>query len=248
MAVPAGPDAQGFKRASSNLHIQPMNNLASTAWNVSRSPLPQGQSPYSSEVVSVTLHGHTLTAKKSRGERLKAWLFQHRRALWSVAAVAGPLVLGLPHIVGGVALVVSAATAAGAALGAPAVGTPAVVEGVVAEVLEVTNETTLGDVPLVGRLNANDLALSGFVRDWVWNAKLHFGELKDTSADRICLKRWLGEQMKASGSVRTCDAVHFIPTIVELVFIPGIAEVLAARVAQSGVARLMRTMGGQAAK
>lgn len=188
-----------------------------------------------------------MTARKNRRERLRAWCFQHRPYLWYVAAVVGLLVLVLPTVVGGVGLAVLAALAVGVAIAAPAVGTAAVIEGMVAEVLEVTAETSVGGTPVQGRLGANELAMSGFVRDWVWEAKLHFGELKDTTADRICLKRWLGEQMKA-GSVRKSDAIHYIPMIVELVFVPGIAEVLAARVAQSGVARLMRSLGGQPAK
>lgn len=77
------------------------------------------------------------------------------------------------------------------------------------------------------------------VRRWVREAKLEFGELKDREADRIVLKRWLGERMRAA-DMRTKDAVQLIPLVVETFMLPTKEEVEAAAVGVSAAAGLMR--------
>lgn len=79
------------------------------------------------------------------------------------------------------------------------------------------------------------------VRDWVVRARLHFGEVKNTPADQLCVKRWLGEQMKAA-DVRDTDARATIPAIAFLATVPDEGDVFGAAVQDAFVVRGMQAL------
>lgn len=108
-----------------------------------------------------------------------------------------------------------------------------------AEIVGVGDTTTIGKAKACDKLDVVDKELTQGVLKWLNAAKVHFGELRDTAADRICLKRWLGEKMKAA-DMRDKDALGLIPVVVELMFVPTIDDALAAQVKRSRVAATMK--------
>jgi hypothetical protein len=82
------------------------------------------------------------------------------------------------------------------------------------------------------------------VGKWLTIAKLHFGEVRDTPADRIAVKRWLAEQMKGA-DMRDSDAVKYIPMVVELMWTPLIGDIVAARMRDSRVVAALKMLAPQ---
>lgn len=115
-------------------------------------------------------------------------------------------------------------------------------EALAADLVGAGDATTIGS-NLAETLNP-DKALTASAIKWIHKAKLHFGELKDTAADRICAKRWLAEAMKAA-DMRDVDAVCLIPLVVEMLFVPSVEEVFAHRLRHSRVAGVMKRMAGK---
>jgi hypothetical protein len=79
------------------------------------------------------------------------------------------------------------------------------------------------------------------IRQWLNHSLLKFGRMVDTAADRRVLRLWLAEEMKKK-DMRDADAVWIIPTVVELMFIPGAEELFADEVRNSLTAGLLRDM------
>lgn len=79
------------------------------------------------------------------------------------------------------------------------------------------------------------------VRKWVVKTKLHFGTITSKPADQLCVKRWLGEQMKAE-DMRDTDARAIIPVVALLASVPDAADCLAKAVEQSSVVAGMKSL------
>lgn len=120
---------------------------------------------------------------------------------------------------------------------------PVSVEAIVADMLEVGDCTWVGKQCTEDVLEAKDRVLSRGARDWVVRAKLHFGEVKDTPADQLCVKRWLAEQMKAA-DVRNVDAAGMIPVVAFMCTVPDSNDMLANFMRQSMVVKNARVLGG----
>lgn len=215
------------------------------SWIVSPCPPPPGQTHSSSAQVSVSLYGAHLSANHSPWDRARAWCYRWRRQLtYAIAAGAAVAVVGS----GGsrVAGVVACATAAVAVSASqPLQAVTDDMEAYVAEMVGAGDCTTIGSRPAEDLLDGVDRQLTASAVEWIRKAKLHFGELKDTAADRICAKRWLAEEMKKA-DMRDKDACGLIPIVVEMLFVPTIDEVLAAKLRRSRVAGVMRAMVGPA--
>lgn len=154
----------------------------------------------------------------------------------TLAAVAS----GKPRLVGLVGCV-GAATAQHCA--APVQTVDDHLEAYVAEMAGAADCTQLGNHSATEWLDDVDKLLTNAAVEWIQRARLHFGELKDTSADRICAKRWLAEKMKEA-DMRDKDACGLIPIVVEMLFIPSINEILAAKLKKSRVAGALKAMVG----
>lgn len=141
----------------------------------------------------------------------------------------------------GVAVLASAAAAL--AISRPLQTVSDKMEAYVAEMVGAGDCTTIGGVRADQQLDEEDKALSRAAVDWIQRAKLHFGELRDSAADRICAKRWLAEEMKKA-DMRNKDACGLIPIVVEMLFVPTTDEVLAAKLRRSRVAGAMRLLAG----
>lgn len=176
--------------------------------------------------------------------RFRAFLDQHKPFL--LGAVAAGACLGAVLCgTGGKLVSVAAGTVAGVALcqwAKPPEGlTPDVMEAAVADVVQVADVTTISGQQAEAHLDSEWRELTSAARKWLMKATLHFGEMRDTPADRIVLKRWLAEQMKKE-DMRDKDACRLIPTVVELMFVPTIDEVLAHAIRRSRVACAMRVL------
>lgn len=89
--------------------------------------------------------------------------------------------------------------------------------------------------------SGEDVMQPRVIRQWLNHGLLKFGRLADTPADRRVLRLWLAEEMKKK-DMRDADAVWIIPTVVELMFIPGAEELFADEVRNSLTATLLRDM------
>jgi hypothetical protein len=116
-------------------------------------------------------------------------------------------------------------------------------EAYAASVLGVTEVTTIGGSQAADLLDEDDHRITKAVRKWVRKVKLHFGEVKDTPADQLCVKKWLAEQMKAE-DMRDKDARGLIPVVAFLSSVPDSDDVVATFMRQSGVVNIMRILGG----
>lgn len=134
-----------------------------------------------------------------------------------------------------------AAVAAVGAMQVPSQVVPDEVEACVADMAGVADCTTVGGRSAEEHLSHRNRELSRAAVEWIMRAKLHFGELKDTAADRICAKRWLAEEMKKA-DMRDKDACGLIPVVVEMLFVPTADDVFASKIKRSRVARTMKLL------
>lgn len=86
--------------------------------------------------------------------------------------------------------------------------------------------------------------MSKGIRKWLHRAKVKFGSMEDTPADRRVLELWLGDEMKKD-DMRDWDIVKMRPLVVEFMFIPGLEDIVAKQVRESmskkALKRLMDT-------
>lgn len=212
-------------------------------WTVFPSLLPQGQEPSSSPALTVTLYGASVTAGHSWSARLRTTLYRHRLALCcaiSAGAVYAVAASGNARLAG---IVGAAAAAAGLAVSRPMLHVTDKMEAYVAEMVGAGDSTTIGGTVAEDLLDDQDRILTRSAVEWIQRARLHFGELRDTAADRICAKRWLAEEMKKA-DMRDKDACGLIPVVVEMLFVPTIDDVLAARLRRARTAGVMRSLVG----
>lgn len=76
----------------------------------------------------------------------------------------------------------------------------------------------------------------GYYSELVAEAKICFDTSSHTEADRLVVRRWLGDKMKEHG-VRTKHILQHLDLCVELAFIPSNAELYAQEAASSTTAR-----------
>lgn len=93
------------------------------------------------------------------------------------------------------------------------------------------------------RMTPSEWEVPYAVRKWVTRVKLHFGAVTNKPADQLCVKRWLGEQMKAE-DMRDTDARRIIPVVALLASVPDAADCLARAVEKSSVVAAMRHLVG----
>lgn len=118
---------------------------------------------------------------------------------------------------------------------------PELFEGMAAEALGVAECTKVGGVAVNN--DPETQVVTAATRAWVRKVKLHFGEVKDTPAEQICVKRWLAEKMKEA-DMRDSDARGLIPVVAFLATVPDVDDVAAQCVRNSAVVRNMRVLGG----
>lgn len=212
-------------------------------WSVFPSLLHPEPTPSSSAQVTVSLYGSSLSVCHNLWDRTKDLCYKWRRPI-SYACAAGAVWavvgFGSSRLAGPV---VCAATAAALAVSQPLQVVSDDMEAYVAEMVGAGDSTTIGSTRAEDRLDAVDRQLTTAAVEWIQRAKLHFGELRDTAADRICAKRWLAEEMKKA-DMRNKDACGLIPIVVEMLFVPTIDDVLAAKLRRSRVAGAMRSLAG----
>lgn len=189
----------------------------------------------------------------TRLQRLGEWCRQHRWALhggMAAATVSALLVgrgcSGAARTMGVVSCAAASALAEWCCRRAPVLGqTPAMVEQVAAHVLGVDDVTTINGVVAEVEVekDADLKEISAGLRKWVQKTKLHFGEVRDTPADQLCVKKWLAEQMKEA-DVRDKDARGMIPMVAFLATVPDSDDAVAANLRYSAVVRNMRIFGG----
>lgn len=171
-----------------------------------------------------------MRAKQQLWDRIKAWFYRLRHYLLC-AALAGPFLAHFARGPARLALLCAGAAAAGARACAQIKDRPDDrMEAYVADIAGVGDVTEVGNATAEAVLDGVDKELTKGARKWLRKAKLHFGDLKDTTADRICLKRWLAEQMKGE-DMRDKDACGMIPVVVTAMFIPTLDDVLGAQLA-----------------
>jgi len=115
----------------------------------------------------------------------------------------------------------------------------------VADVVGLADETRVDGEAATGKLDCADREITRSVRRWVRRAKLHFGEVKDSAADQLCVKRWLAEQMKAE-DMREKDARGLIPIVAYLASVPDADDITANFIRHSSVVKHARFLGGAA--
>lgn len=93
------------------------------------------------------------------------------------------------------------------------------------------------------RMRESEWEVPHAVRKWVTRVKLHFGAVTNKPADQICVKRWLGEQMKAE-DMRDTDARRIIPVVAMLASVPDAADCFARAVEKSSVVAALRHLVG----
>lgn len=120
---------------------------------------------------------------------------------------------------------------------------PVSVEATVSKVLGLASEVEINGITASELLSDNERDRAKGIRRWVHRAKLHFGEVKDTPADILCVKRWLAEQMKAD-DVRDKDARRMIPMVAVLCTVPDRDDIAANMVRQSTVVQHARRLAG----
>lgn len=244
------PAPQGVRgeKATTQIHLCNMSTtLNYCAANTLSGPPTRQQKCFSHSVTTTSFLGATVTTDRGKTwwTRAKDWISRHR-AMGAVVAVSAAVALP-------VAPVFSALTAAGLLAGVAACRpderflVPDLVESMVADVVGLADCTEVG---VAGRTKTADSCLddeakglTAAARKWVQRVKLHFGEVKDTPADLLCVKRWLAEQMKAE-DMRDKDARGLIPVVAVLATVPDQDDILGNMVRQSAMVSNARFLGG----
>lgn len=198
---------------------------------------------FSSRTVTTSFLGAevTTTSPVTGWGLVKQTLLEEKVA--SVAAVAAATAC-LVSPVGGLAALSALAAAMYVSSGKPdEVVCPTVVEAMAADVVRIGTETTVDGALLDDALGQPEREVTKATRKWVRKTKLHFGEVKDTPADQLCVKRWLAEQMKAE-DVRDKDARALVPIVAFLATVPDQDDILANFLRHSVVVRHARVLGG----
>jgi len=148
-----------------------------------------------------------------------------------------------------VGLLLSAALCAAALATRPAAPDtlPAVMEANVAKMAGVASEVTIDGKAASGLVQGEAKRVSKCVRKWVTLAKLRWGYLADTRADRTCLARWLSEEMVKEGpdqekDMRHKDRLQVVALAVEMFFVPTAEELVAGAVRRSAVVRGLKSL------
>jgi hypothetical protein len=196
---------------------------------------------HSSSTVELNAFGHGVKATGNKVDRFRNWCFHARRSLRVVALAGAGVAVAASGTLAAVGLVAAVGAATASLTKKPHDPVPDKVEAYVADMLGVSDSVRFDGKLAEEHLDEVDRGLTQSAVKWVHELKMHFGELKDTSADRIVAKRWLAEQMKAA-DMRTKDAVALIPTVVELMFLPTLDELLAVMVRRSRVGGLMKAL------
>lgn len=206
-------------------------------WSASLSPHPQGRRD-SVSGVTLTILGTQALVNPLNGSVFRQHMYKVRNSL-RFAVVAGALVAALECGPARLwALLVAVLAAIALAMADPAIGVTDEIEELAANAMGVSEFVTVGGA----RLQCEGAKFTGrVIHDWVCKAKLHFGDLKDTPADRTVVKRWLAEQMKAA-DMRDKDAIALVPVVTELVWVPLESDVVAARVKRSKVVAAMKML------
>lgn len=85
--------------------------------------------------------------------------------------------------------------------------------------------------------------LAAMSSEWVYRARVHFGTLDNTSADRKALERWCGEEIrKEHKDMRYKDVYCVVQMVCATYWLPREEDVVAAGMARSGVAQVMSTL------
>nr|WRQ65076.1 hypothetical protein [Tolivirales sp.] len=212
-----------------------------SSWTVHPTPLPQGLNDSVSGPVTIVTSMGCLTARSTRKERFRRWVYKHRSALTcGVSVVSGLLVLPVVGVLGSVATLASAA----ACVQISSRGTPLDTapterhEAVVAEVCQVEHM-----VMVDGRAirPTGDSFCTPVVQEWVHKLQLHFGGLQDTAADRRVARMWLADEMKTA-DMRNKDAVRLIPVVIELAFLPQLGDIIAKSLAATKTAAMLKAI------
>lgn len=124
---------------------------------------------------------------------------------------------------------------------------PVEMEAAAAKMAGVASEVTVDGVVASGLVRGDAKRISKCVRKWVVLAKLRWGHLADTRADRTCLARWLAEEMVKEGpdqerDMRHKDRFQIVQLAVEMFFVPTAEELLAAAIKKSAVVRGMKSL------
>ena len=191
------------------------------------------------QVVATTFGGCTVTTQSGPGwkETIQGLISENK---WVIAGLGVLASCALPPRYG-IILAAGSLSALACQKCPPLVRCPEVVEGIVAATLGMDECTTLGGAPV--KVDEESREISSATRKWVQKVKLHFGEVRDTPAEQICVKKWLAEQMK-SEDMRDKDARGLIPTVAFLATVPDDDDAAAVCARNSAIVRNMRVLGG----
>lgn len=214
-------------------------------WNVSPCRLPPAPT-HSSTTVEIEIAGIKSKAVQNTRNRFQRWLWHARKQIRG-AVVFGAAVL-LPSV-GLAAPIVGASLLVGhhvSIRGSHRVVCPEVDE-LAAAVLDSGVVTINGKPAGPNSAHAALLERTGLpvrlASEWHYRARLNFGRLDQTEADKKCLQRWLGDKIHAEHpDMRTKDKVAMIDLILALYWVPRDSEIIAEMAANSGPAVILRSM------
>lgn len=212
-------------------------------WLVSPTLVPEDMHTPAASSIITWLYGSSVTVSSPVIEAVGHQLYKWRKPLVMCAVAGG--VVGLmasgPSRAIGVSVTASALVGLGLSKARQVV--PDEVEACVADMVGAGESTTIGGIPAVQLLSEGNRTLTKSAVEWTQRAKLHFGVLQDTTADRICARRWLAEEMKKA-DMRDRDACGLIPVVVEMLLIPTVDDIFAQKIRHSRVAKAMHALHG----
>lgn len=195
------------------------------SWRAAPTALPRAQTCSSSQTVKIDCLGNGLQVVEPWSVGVKRVLWRYQRFFYGAgallcasAAIGGRWGSPTRGVVGAAVLAIAHCCAEETAV------VPDFVEAVVAEALGMGGNVVIGDKKASDMVAAGGAELQGncrFAREWSIRLRLHFGETRDTAADRIVYKRWLAEEM-GKADVRYTDQAEYIPLVVELALMPDI--------------------------
>lgn len=190
-----------------------------------------------------------LKAEQKVGNRFQRWLWRRAQPIRGAIVVSGLCMLpvcGLLAPIAATSALVAHHVASRGALMAP----NPVIDEMAAAIADsgcvTVNGTRAGlDSESHTKLEAMGLPLR-LANEWHLRARLNFGRLDETEADKKCLYRWLGDRLSVEHpDLRTKDKVAITELVVAMYWVPRETEIIAQLCAKSGVATLLRAMAAQ---
>jgi len=186
----------------------------------------------------------TMNARhESRWHRWLAWASAALSAVTALCLFAQLVAYGIVLLLATIVVI----AAAWVTKAPPADTLPDVVEANAAKMAGVASEVTVNGVSASTLVTGRAKEMSKIVRKWVVLAKLRWGHLQDTRADRTCLARWLAEEMVKDGPEKEKDLRHkdrlaVVQLAVEMFFVPTAEELLAQAIRRSAVVQGLKSL------